>query len=494
MKTLKIISLSLLTAMLASAAISCAAPAKENTPADNGETTALTETLPEETTKLVYKSDIPDGTDYGNADFNIYTFDTSNGTWYDVDFAAEGETGDILNDACYQRMRAVEEAVKVKINDIPMGGSGDAGKLKTSVSANAGAYHCAFVNTFGATSCSQSGYLIDLNRLESLDLTSPWWDQNCVNEMTIMNRLYMLTGDIETMYKKSIGVLLFNKQMVEDYNLESPYTLVTDMKWTIDKFTTMCAQVSEDLNGDGKYDMSDKYGLLYYCDIISLGLVGAGIDICSKDDDDIPYPTFYNDNTQKIWEAYTALLFDNTLSLSWSKLGKTNDEIIAMFQANQGLFNFNEFHSIENMRKMDTDFGILPMPLYSEGQSSYHHIINPHVASMLTVPMDCPDTEMTGIVLDALGAESKNVLTPAYNEVYLKTKGTRDDDSEAVLDIVFSTLKYDVGYLYNWGNIGTFTLGMVDGYKTDLSSSYTKIEKSINTAMQKAIDAYAGLD
>jgi hypothetical protein len=282
--------------------------------------------------------------------------------------------------------------------------------------------------------------------------------------------------------------------MINDYNLESPYTLVTDKKWTIDKFTEMSRQVSSDLNGDGKWTVDDKYGLLYYCDMISLGLIGGGINICSKDDQDLPYVSFYNDNTQKIWETYTKLLYDPTLSISWSKIGKANDDIIAMFQNNQGLFNFNEFHSIENMRSMNTDFGILPMPLYTEGQDSYHHVINPHVAAMLCIPVDTPDIERTAVILDALGAESKNVLTPAYNEVYLKTKGTRDDDSAAVLDIVFSTLKYDVGYLYNWGNIGTFTLDMVNKYDTNLSSQYAKIEATVNTAMQKAIDAYTALE
>ena len=252
----------------------------------------------------------------------------------------------------------------------------------------------------------------------------------------------------------------------------------------------MGRQVSQDLNGDGKWTVDDKYGLLYYCDMIALALIGGGVNICSKNEEDLPYISFYNDTTQKIWETYIELLYDPSLSLSWSKIGVPNDDIIAMFQNDQGLFNFNEFHAIQNMREMDTDFGILPVPLYTEGQSSYFHTINPHVAAMICIPVDAPNVEKSAVVLDALGAESKNILTPAYNEVYLKTKGTRDNDSEAVLDIVFDTLKYDVGYLYNWGDIGTFTLTMVNGYNPDLASQYAKIEKAAQTAMQKAIDAY----
>ncbi|MDD4772857.1 MAG: extracellular solute-binding protein [Eubacteriales bacterium] len=491
MSGIKYISVILLAAMLFSAIFACAQP--DDTSGKETTAPAGTDAV-EETTDLKYASDIPAGTDYEGGDFNIYTYDTTNGTWYDVDFSATEETGDTLNDAVYSRMRTVEEKLNVKVQAHLMGGSGDATKLKTSIKAAAGAYDTAYVNTFGAGSTAQAGYLYDLLSVGDLDIHAPWWDQNCVNGMTILNKLYMVTGDIGTMYKKSIGVILFNKQMIDDYNLDSPYALVSDMKWTIDKFTEMGRQVSQDLNGDGKWTVDDKYGLLYYCDMIALGLIGGGVNICSKDEEDLPYISFYNDTTQKIWETYIELLYDPSLSLSWSKIGVPNDDIIAMFQNNQGLFNFNEFHAIQNMREMDTDFGILPVPLYTEGQSSYFHTINPHVAAMICIPVDAPDVSKSAIVLDALGSESKNILTPAYNEVYLKTKGTRDDDSEAVLDIVFATLKYDVGYLYNWGNVGTFTLTMVNAYNPDLASQYAKIEKAAETAMQKAIDAYLLLE
>ena len=419
MSRIKLISILLLAAMFAAAVSGCAE--KTKAAADTLAETAAA--AAEESTEPVYSSDIPDGTDYGGYTFNIYTYDTSNGTWYDVDFSATEETGDTLNDAVYSRIRTAEEKLNIKIQPQLLGGSGDAAKLKTSVKAAAGAFDCAFINTFSAGSCAQAGYLYDLLKISALDINAAWWDRNCVEEMTILNKLYMVTGDIETMYKKSIGVILFNKQMIEDYNLDSPYTLVTDMKWTVDKFTEMGRQVSEDLNGDGKWTVDDKYGLLYYCDLIALGLIGGGIDMCSKDEEDLPYLTFYNDTTQKIWETYTELLYDPSLSISWSKLGIANDDIIAMFQNNQGLFNFNEFHAIENMRQMNTDFGILPIPLYSEDQESYHHIINPHVAAMLCIPIDTPDAERTAIVLDTLGAESKNVLTPRVQRSIPQDKG-----------------------------------------------------------------------
>ncbi|MGM9624679.1 MAG: hypothetical protein ACI3XM_03110, partial [Eubacteriales bacterium] len=422
-------------------------------------------------TETVYQANLPEGLDYQGAEFRIVVYDQSNTTWYDVDFSATGETGDLLNDAAYRRMQAVEQLLNLDIVPCPSTGYGYEA-IRTGVMAGEGAYDAGFVNTRSATVLAESGYLWDLKHLDTMDLDAPWWDRNAVRDLTVGGRLYMVTGDISIMYKKSIGVLLFNKQMLSDYDLEDPYRLVRDMKWTVDKFNEMASFVSADLNGDGTFDMADQYGLLYYCDMMALGLIGCGTNFTVKNADDYPELTFYNERTISAFDRYADVLFNPTLSLSWSKLGVSNDDIIAMFRNNQGLFNFNEFHAIENMRKMDTPFGILPFPLYDETQSRYYHTINPHVAAMLLVPKDCPDTERVGYVLDALGAASKNTLTPAYYEQYLKSKGSRDNESEEMLDIIFNSLTYDIGYLYDFGGLGGMTLNMANSYDTDLASQY----------------------
>ncbi|MBQ7299125.1 MAG: hypothetical protein IJW77_04715 [Clostridia bacterium] len=472
--------------------VSCGTGDTGSTQTDGAETAGTADTAPA-TEDTGYKANLPADLNYNGEVFNIVTYDDSDGTWYDVDFAATEETGDTLNDAAFRRMINVEQLLNVDIVANPSAGYGN-DLIKKSVMAGDGAYDCGFVKTHSATSLAESGMLVDLKTMDTLDITAPWWDQNAVNDLTVGERLFMVTGDISIMYKKSIGVLLFNKQMLNDQDLEDPYQLVKDMKWTIDKFNEMASTVSQDVNGDGKYDLEDKYGLLYYCDMIALGLVGGGTHFTTKNADDYPELTFYTDRTTDIFNKYTELMYNPQLSISWSKLGKSNDDIIAMFQDNRGLFNFNEFHAIENMRQMDTAFGILPMPLYDESQERYYHIINPHVAAMLLVPKDCRDLTRAGYVLDALGAESKNILTPAYYDQYLKSKGTRDNDSEEMLDIIFGSMTYDIGYLYNFGELGGMVLGMVNGYQTDLASRYAKYESKAVKAIEKMVTAFQDME
>jgi ABC-type sugar transport system, periplasmic component len=489
MSSPKMKTLSFLLALLIplSSIVACA-----NTPTKTAETTAETSetTAQESETQTVYKADIPEGTDYQGKDFNIMVFGETTIVWYDVDFASDEENGETINDATYQRMRAAEEILNIKVNDIKGGAFGDSSVLKASVMANDGAYDCGFVNMFGAATISQGGYVMDLNKIQTLDLTQPWWDQNAVKDLSIAHKLFMVTGDIEIMYKKSIGIILFNKKMINDYSLELPYDLVANKTWTIDKLIEMAKGTSKDLNGDSVRDKNDQFGFLYYSDVIALGIIGGGVNMVTKDENDLPTLTFFSDRTVGIWEKYTSLFYDTDLSYS----DNNEDVLKPMFIAGQALFDFNEFHAVEQLRQMDTDFGILPIPLYEEGQESYYHTINPHVGSVLVVPVDCPDLERVGYALDVLGAESKNILTPAYYDLYLKTKGARDDASEASIDLILSTLRYDLGYMYNWGTLADFTLQLVNNKKTDLASAYNKIEKSIQKNIDKAVEKYEEIE
>ena len=67
---------------------------------------------------------------------------------------------------------------------------------------------------------------------------------------------------------------MFNKKIVSDLSLESPYDLVKSGEWTIDKFASMSRGISADLDGDGELDENDRYGFacnLYGSDCFLFG-------------------------------------------------------------------------------------------------------------------------------------------------------------------------------------------------------------------------------
>lgn len=432
--------------------------------------------------------------DWGGKEFKVLVNLNDTGEWRDVDFTAVEQNGDPINDSVYLKNITIEDMFNIKIIPVNIDPGSHVSNIRKAVKAGDNAYDLTFNATFDSATLAQEGILYDLHSVSNIDLSQPWWDQNAVKDLSIMNKLYYVTGDIGTMYKKSVGIILFNKQMMQDYALGNPYLLVEEKKWTMDKFLEMCTAVSQDLNSDGKWDDNDKYGILGYCDVIAIGLIGGGVKFATKNTDDIPEITFMNEKTVSIFEKFTGILYKQELFWSWSKVGSNNERSRVMFANNQGLFNWNEFHSIPNLREMETDFGILPMPLYDEKQERYYHSVNPHVAQMMAIPTSNPDIEKTGAIAQHLGAISKNILTPAYYDISLKGKYARDEESIMTMDLIFNTMTYDPGYMNNWGTLAQFTLTMVDAYKSDLVSQYEKLESKAQGALEKMVEKYESID
>ena len=97
--------------------------------------------------------------------------------------------------------------------------------------------------------------------------------------------------------------------------------------------------------------------------------------------------------------------------------------------ADQMLFYVERIVVTEKLRAVESDFGILPVPKFDENQKNYGHSVSIHNSGILTVPLNAVELEMTGILLEALAAESRYVVIPAYYDIVLKDKYTRDVES-----------------------------------------------------------------
>lgn len=445
------------------------------------EETPLNEAPEEENS---YKASVPAGTSYDNASVTIYTYpDAGSGTyWCDMDFCAAEETGETLNDALYYRVRNTEEALEVVIKTFaPSESTG--GALQKSVMSGDKAYDFAFINAMSCDKLAQAGNIMNL-RETALELDAPWWDRNVISGLSVANKVYMLHGDISIMAKKTLRVIYFNKTIAKNYEIPNPYTLVDEMKWTVDSMTSIARAVSEDLDGNGKMDANDRFGFLYKGNIIYPMMIGCGLVIAEKDENDLPYISFYNDNTQTAWEKITAMCWDESSAFDGG------EKLVNSFMEDRGLFASIELHNLTLMREMESDFGILPNPMLSEEQGAYYSTINSNVASMLVIPSDCPDVTRASYVLDTMGAESKNILTPAYIESYLKGKVSRDNESEASINIVFDNIRYDLGFCYNWGSLGSFMMNLFQSKSDTLASAFQSTEKIAKKQIERAIEGY----
>ena len=434
----------------------------------------------------VYAANIPEGTDLGGYGFRILVYDGSSSVWHDADFFAEELSGDVLNDAVYRRKLTVEDLLNVDIVTCPEAAYCYT-PMYTSVQSGDDAYDAGFVGLQDSFNLAEKKMIYDLNTVDDLELDAPWWDQNCVEQLSVNHKNYQITGDISILYRKSIRVLYYNKALGANYQLNNPYTMVDENTWTVDALTDLCSAVSEDLDGNGIFNDSDRYGLVYSGDTARIAFIASGVSYATKDENDLPVLTFYSEKTVSVWEKYADLLLNPQISANCSK---NPWEYEKMFLADQGLFCCMELHHVEGLREMDHDFGILPLPLFDESQDAYHVMVNFGPAAACLIPVTNLELSRTAWVLDALGAEGKNTLTPAYYESYLKGKTTRDEESRTSLEIIFNSVLYDVGACFDWGDITHLPRELLDSESRDIASAYQKKEKIVKKAMERTLKSF----
>ena len=155
----------------------------------------------------------------------------------------------------------------------------------------------------------------------------------------------------------------------------------------------------------------------------------------TKDADDLPVLSFGDERTLSAAQKIVDILYDESYFFHCDRMDeKTYDAPSNLFATNRFLFFIDTFTYVEQLRNMQADFGILPVPKYDEEQQEYGHAVSIHFSSGLSVPKTTLDPSRTSVILEALAAESKYTVIPEYYDVTLKEKELRDEESKAMLD------------------------------------------------------------
>ncbi|MBQ3591349.1 MAG: hypothetical protein II979_05355, partial [Clostridia bacterium] len=204
--------------------------------------------------------------DYQGGEYRILNFDQLWNMYIHMD-AAE-QTGEPLNDAVYNRNRTVEEALNCKIveknlecdsaNTVTM----LTDEAKTTIMAGEDEYDIMCLPVEKNLSLITEGYMMDLMASDGLELQETWWDQFIIDAVTLDGKLYFVSGAANLMAFDSMWALFFNEDIMADHNLEKPYDLVREGKWTLDALMEYCSAVAN-LNGDDNFKWN-KDGNAFY--------------------------------------------------------------------------------------------------------------------------------------------------------------------------------------------------------------------------------------
>ena len=183
-----------------------------------------------------------------------------------AEFFADEQTGESVNDATYVRNMNVMDRLNVVLEPSigeSVGGYGNTvAAIRASVQSADGAYDIISGWSAKIPQLSLEGLFLDVRGIPYLDLEKEWWNQSCLTELRIANKLFFLAGDITQTMLYGMYVYMFNQTLAENYQIENPYTVVNDGRWTIDYVRQQTTDLYIDINGDGKVDTGDAFGLV----------------------------------------------------------------------------------------------------------------------------------------------------------------------------------------------------------------------------------------
>lgn len=353
-------------------------------------------------------------------------------------------SGDLVNDAIYERNMRAEERFNVIIEEIENGSV--INTFKNSVMAGDTTYDISQIADDGVNQLLTAGVMSSWDIMPYVNLEADWWNQDANNVFQIGGNQFAAIGDFNlAMYSKSY-LYFFNKDMYKNMSYdEDLYKIVKDGRWTAEKLVTLAKDFSIDLNGDGIYNATDQYGLVQTTKVhFSLLITGAGVKFVEFDSEGEPYFAVpQNERSQLVLQHLLELHKDkNWYHRTSTAMGGVEPEL---FKNGQSLFIAATMWNTETFREFDIDMGMLPAPKYDEAQENYYSITVGGLVSVIPKTMTPERAENVSILLEALSFDSRINTIPVYKEVVLQTKYARDAESAEMIDIIFNSQTYDLG-------------------------------------------------
>ena len=466
-----------LAALMCVSAIACT---RNNSAQVDTTTAAFSDSSLAETTQQSYLESLPDA-DYGNRAFNILV--RTHKKW---EMHAPDINGQTVNDAVHARNIAVSDKYNVILNIIDVAGTWNSRDnfkktVSASVLADDGMYDLVASCMFYMADLTTENYFANLLDIDTLNLSNNWWASGFVENNTVNNKLYYTVGEVCLTMWDGMFVIDFNKDMAEQLGLPDMYQLVKDKKWTLDKLFEFSANRYIDNNSGGTKDDGDTYGFVTNVNCLRPVIYTSGLRICKLNADNTATMTLGGEKYQNLYKK----LYNNLLETDSCYYMADTEASLKLFSEERALFYTARNWNCEELRKLEINFGILPYPMYDEGQDNYISVTDGD-CSMFSILSRVRDADMSGRILEALSAESAYSVIPQYYDSILKYRNVNDEESGEMLDLIRDTLFIDFGFVHSQ-SIGMPYLFLTNALSAK-QGSISGVFKAENVKYQKQLD------
>ena len=509
MKKIMSITLALLFVLFAMAACDSAAndTQTDNPIAGGGDDTPAHESGGGTAEEVKILPDLPEDAKYDGYVFTVLAHREGSDDWYAPDpreiiLSEEQDPDEPINDAVFRRNAVLTEKYNIEFDMVT--NAEEHSLLRRTVNSGDDTYDAVIIFNNNVSAVIGHGSLINTGELPYIDLNKPWWDP-AINAMSIANKNFLLAGDLLILDNEATNALVFNKDLIQGLGLGLPYDMVKEGKWTMDEMERMIKGAAMDLDGGGMKPETSRWGFVGYNDTLHALLVGGGGLLMEKDSDDLPIVTFIEQKNIAIIEKAMDIMYnkDEVLNIQSDIAdGGTNSAnwlraYHNAFDENRALFMWVRMRVVEKFRGMESEFGIIPLPKFDEAQENYCSVVNAYTGVLLGVPRTAGDLERTSVILEAMAAESKYTLQPAYYDVVLQRKFARDEESSEMLDIIFGNRVYDIAGIYfqdTWLEFIRLCEGNGRQGDRNIMSYYDRRQNTIQREIDKTIARFEDMD
>ena len=439
----KNIAILLLCAMLLCACGGQSTTESEST-VDTATITETVDTTPPETERTPA---IPESITFDGREVRILS-----GTYNDYCYLfREESTGEVLNDAIRQMQADTEERLDIKLTEYGELHVTNANDLAIQLTASGDASY-AVMNQLDrfAIELMIGGYLRPLEDAPLCDLTAPWWNPHISEKLSLGGKTYYATSAANLLMCVDTTAMYMNTRLAAEAGIETTtlYQTVREGRWTYDLLERYLENAAVDVNGDGKMDEGDRYGMHCYDQNIfaTSYITAAGLDSLSKDE---------NDRLIVNWggEAYMNAM-EKAYELYHSQNVYMEDErhTATIFTEGRSLFMHGFFLAVDTLEEMEDDYAVLPVPKASETQDGY--LCANYDVMMFVMPRFVTDTELYGAVTEWLSYEGLSHVRDAYVETTLKYKKARDSETAEMVQLCLDASQVDLGSMYAFDYCG----------------------------------------
>ena len=491
----------LLAALLLLSLLASCTPTEEQSKAESTANSEVSTEESKENSLWKYDPNIPEGFDFtnsdGKAEIVILTTGGDVEAYHDTAIGAEEMNDELINDAVYTRNAFLEDVLGVKVvceYDLDVDQ-----KVTTILSSSIDQYDVVLPFMNEATPLVLSGYFVPLNSIETLQLEKEWWDQRANEQLSIGDKLYFTTGDISMLDNDCTQAIMFNLDVVTNFDLESPYKHVKDGTWTMDVLKTMAKTVT----AEGASAYTDMWGFHINNNGATGLYISGGQHLVTKDGNDLPILGITSENASNVVDKIKDLMTDKSCTIIIEDYnaasqadGFYNCYRAAAWAIAEGKALFRYMSMSDTLRLADykaCQYGILPSPKFSADQDGYASLVSTLAVPAVCIPNTNDDYERIGVILDAMAAKAKEVITNAYYDVLYQFRVAPDDESREILDIIFAERTFDLGVIFSssWNNIGTIVNSARTGDWTSLVDSQ---KDAMANSIQTTVDKFETMD